>query len=200
MFAYKNIRGLSTSNNHEFLKLQIDRFFVHLGLDNSITHTKYLLPIISSLKGINGDSRILIIGPCNNRELDAFEAYGYKNFTAIDLVSTDSRILVMDMHDLKYSDMSFDLVYATNVIHCTKTPKLLGKSIYRVIKEGGYLVLGVTVDLPPDDPVYVTDYKTINGMLAILPSKVRLMYEKVVEPQIDENPHSNRFLKCIVQK
>ncbi len=200
VFAKKKANTLSISANQEFLKLQIERFFDHLGLDNSVTHTKYLLPIISSLKGMNSDSKILIIGPCNHRELDAFEAHGYNNFVAIDLVSTDPRILVMDMHDLTFDDKSFDLIYATNVLHCTQSPKSLGNSIYRVTKEDGYLVLGVTVDLPSNDPVYVTDYKTVKGILAILPRKVKLVYEKIVEPKSDENPHSSRFLKCIVQK
>ena len=200
-FALRNIPGFGGGAQDEtFLELQINRFFDHIVLDNSLTHTKYILPLISNLIGINKDSKILLVGPCNYKELDAFENLGYHNYDAVDLVSVDPRISVMDMHNLSYKEESFDLVYATNVIHCTENPKSLGESLYRVLKPGGYLVLGVTIDLDPNDPVYVKDYKSIDGILEIMPNKVKVIYDKVVDPQSEENPHSNRFLKCILQK
>jgi SAM-dependent methyltransferase len=200
IIAFTKIKTLGRSQREPFLRLQINRFFDHIGLDNSITHTKYLLPVISELDGIDKSSKLLIIGPCNHKELDAFEAFGYDNYKAIDLVSTDSRISVMDMHDLAYNNETFDLIYATNVIHCTEDPKSLGDSIYRVLKMDGYLVLGVTIDLAPDDPVYVKDYKTVDGILEIFPNSLEVIYQRTVEPKCEENPHANRFLKCILQK
>jgi SAM-dependent methyltransferase len=196
-FSYRNLSGFK---DQKFLKLQISRFFEHLGLDNSLTHTKYLLPLIVDLSGIDEKSRILIIGPCNNKELNAFVKFGFQNFDAIDLVSTDFRIKVMDMHNLNFQDEMFDVVYSTNVIHCTKDPKSLGRELYRVTKKGGYLVLGVTVELSYDDPIYFTDYKTSEGIISILPNNVKLLYDKSVEPQCEENPHGNKFIKIIAQK
>jgi SAM-dependent methyltransferase len=195
--AYRKIRDF---NDQQFFRLQLDRYFEHLGLNNSLTHTKYLIPLISNLNGICNQSKILIIGPCNKLELNAFESYGYKNIEAIDLVSFDSRIKVMDMHDLKYENNYFDLVYSTNTIHCTKTPNTVGSEIYRVTKNNGYIVLGVTVNLPLNDAVYATDYKTSEGIKSILPNTVTLLYEKIVPPGYEENPHGTDFIKIIVQK
>jgi len=198
-FALRNIPGFGGAQDETFLELQINRFFDHIGLDNSLTHTKYILPLISNLIGINKDSKILLVGPCNSKELDAFENLGYHNCDAVDLVSVDPRISVMDMHNLTFPDDTYDLVYATNVLHCSKTPKLAGNSLYRVTKKGGYLVLGVTIDLPEDDPIYATDYRSLDGLLAIFPNQLRVIYNKTIDPKSKENPHGNRFLKCIVQ-
>ena len=99
-FALRNIPGFGGAQDETFLELQINRFFDHIGLDNSLTHTKYILPLISNLIGINKDSKILLVGPCNSKELDAFENLGYHNCDAVDLVSVDPRISVMDMHNL----------------------------------------------------------------------------------------------------
>ena len=197
IISYKNLYRFE---NKEFIKLQIDRFYDHLGLDNSLTHTYYLLPMISNLNGISEKSKILIIGPCNSKEIDAFVSHGFKNFIAIDLVSIDSRIKIMDMHNLEFKNSSFDLVYSTNVIHCTRNPQTVAAEIYRVTKSGGYFVLGVTVNLPFNDAVYTTDYKNIKGIISFFPKKVTLLYEKLVEPNCEENPHGTNFIKLIARK
>ena len=89
LLAYKNVGQLAGAEDHEFLKIQIDRFFDHLGLENSLVHATFLLPIISNLNEMNRLGRILIIGPANKKAMDAFEAFSYDNYDAIDLVGAD---------------------------------------------------------------------------------------------------------------
>jgi len=206
-FAYKKIEKLNKKDD-SFLKLQVDRFFEHLKLDNSLIHTKNIIPEIEKVMDFNGkDINILLIGPCNHYEVDAFEILNNKKsgggdikIYAIDLVSTDKRITVMDMHNLEYEDNFFDLIYSSGVIHCSNNPKQLGKELFRVIKNKGIVAIGVTIGLDPMDKHYVTDYKDVSGIIDIFPKpKPTVLYTNIEQPNSLKNPHSNEYLKCILK-
>ena len=92
------------------------------------------------------DEKLLLIGPRNIQELIMAWVYGFtwKNIEAIDLYSTNQKITVMNMEDMKFDDGLFDAVLMANTFAYAKQPDRLLSEISRVIKPGGKLVFGAT--------------------------------------------------------
>src|SRR4051812_5279240 len=59
---------------------------------------------------------VLCVGCRNGLELDRFRARGFAEVVGVDLFSQRDDILVMDMHELSFSDDSFDVVYASHAL------------------------------------------------------------------------------------
>ena len=53
---------------------------------------------------------------------------------------------VMDMHDLKFPDGTFDCVYANNVLEHAHTPSKVLNEMFRVLKHGGVAVICMPSD------------------------------------------------------
>ena len=92
------------------------------------------------------DEKLLLIGPRNIQELIMAWIYGFtwNNIEAIDLYSTNQKITVMNMEDMKFDDASFDAVLMANTFAYAKKPDRLLSEISRVLKPGGNLVFGAT--------------------------------------------------------
>jgi SAM-dependent methyltransferase len=85
----------------------------------------------------------LCVGCRNGLELDRFRARGFDHVVGIDLFSQREDILVMDMHELSFSDNSFDVVYASHALeHSYDVGRVIGE-IARVARDGA--VVGVEV-------------------------------------------------------
>ena len=70
-----------------------------------------------------------MVGPRNEAELLLLSSYGFDaaKLTAIDLFSYTPVVRLMDMHELKYSDNSFDAVYSAFVItYSDDIPRAVG--------------------------------------------------------------------------
>ncbi|MDA1055785.1 MAG: class I SAM-dependent methyltransferase [Planctomycetota bacterium] len=91
------------------------------------------------------DTSVLCVGVRNPIELDEFRRRGFARVTGIDLFSLRSDILVMDMHDLKFADDSFDVVFASHSLEHSPTPNLAAKEFVRVAKNGARIVVEVPV-------------------------------------------------------
>ena len=83
-----------------------------------------------------------MVGPRNEAELLLLSSYGFDSakLTAIDLFSYSPAVRLMDMHELKFSDNSFDAVYSAFVItYSDDIPKAVAETI-RVAKDGALIV------------------------------------------------------------
>lgn len=123
-----------------FLGLDLDVF----GSKSSV-YLKYLRLKYSSSEIRR--KKILIIGPRNEAELFNFIEYGFsrKNIKAIDLFSYSSLIELGDMHDLKYEDNCFDIVYAGWVISYSENRELAIREMMRVCKNDGEIAFTATL-------------------------------------------------------
>jgi SAM-dependent methyltransferase len=86
--------------------------------------------------------KTLVVGPRNEAELMLLSSYGFDpaKLTAIDLFSYSPAVQLMDMHELKFPDNSFDAIYSAFVItYSDDIPGAINESI-RVAKDGALIV------------------------------------------------------------
>jgi SAM-dependent methyltransferase len=86
---------------------------------------------------------VLCVGCRNALELDRFREHGFADVVGIDVFSQREDILVMDMHDMTFSDDSFDVVYASHSLEHSYDVQRVAREITRVARDGA--VVGVEV-------------------------------------------------------
>jgi SAM-dependent methyltransferase len=86
---------------------------------------------------------VLCVGCRNALELDRFRAHGFEDVVGIDVFSQRADILVMDMHEMTFSDDSFDVVYASHSLEHSYDVARVVREIGRVARDGA--VIGVEV-------------------------------------------------------
>ncbi len=105
--------------------------------------TERIIAILRSIRGVKlGSLDTLVVGPRNEAELMLLSSYGFDSakLTAIDLFSYSPAVQLMDMHQLKFPDNSFDVIYSAFVItYSDDIPKAVGESI-RVARDGALIV------------------------------------------------------------
>lgn len=94
------------------------------------------------------DGKTLCIGPKNEGELLCYWAHGFKfkNIIGIDLFSYSPKIKVMDLHDLKFPDNSFDNISCGWVLKYCYDVKKAVSEIVRVAKDGALITVGFSSD------------------------------------------------------
>jgi SAM-dependent methyltransferase len=105
--------------------------------------TERLMLLMRAIEGFSPKkARMLVVGPRNEAELLLLRGYGFRleNLAAIDLFSYSPAITLMDMHDLKYPDASFDAVYSSFVItYSDDIPKAIKETV-RVARHGALII------------------------------------------------------------
>jgi SAM-dependent methyltransferase len=96
-------------------------------------------------------SSVLCIGCRNGVELDEFRARGFGDVTGIDLFSQRHDIEVMDMHELAYSDDSFDVVYCSHSLEHSYDVQTVVGEIARVARAGALVAVEVPVGVRASD-------------------------------------------------
>jgi SAM-dependent methyltransferase len=86
---------------------------------------------------------VLCVGCRNALELDRFHERGFEDVVGIDVFSQREDILVMDMHDMTFSDDSFDVVYASHSLEHSYDVQRVARQFVRVARDGA--VVGVEV-------------------------------------------------------
>ena len=86
---------------------------------------------------------VLCVGCRNALELDRFRARGFDDVVGIDIFSQREDIKVMDMHEMTFSDDSFDVVYASHALEHSYDVDLVAREIVRVARDGA--VVGIEV-------------------------------------------------------
>ena len=102
------------------------------------------------------NERLLIVGPRNVHELLLAWLYGFawKNIYAVDLYSTNPKILQMDMNALGFKDGAFDAVSIHSTLGYSRDIRATLTELHRVLKPTGRLVFqhGFTrTSQPPGD-------------------------------------------------
>jgi SAM-dependent methyltransferase len=105
--------------------------------------TERVIAILRSIRGLKlGALNTLVVGPRNEAELMLLSNYGFNaaKLTAIDLFSYSPAVKLMDMHDLKFADDTFDAFYSAFVItYSDDIPQAVAETI-RVAKDGALVI------------------------------------------------------------
>ena len=91
------------------------------------------------------DGSVLCVGCRNTLELDRFHAHGFEDVVGIDVFSQRADILVMDMHDMTFSDDSFDVVYASHSLEHSYDVERVAGEIVRVGRDDALVAVEVPV-------------------------------------------------------
>lgn len=110
-------------------------------------------PAMRSLLSSLVDKSILLVGCGTGEETLLLEEFGASDIHGIDISKTSIRLAtkaypthqfnVGDMHQLKFADTTFDLVYSSLAIHYSPKPLDVYEEIFRVLKPGGVLQFSV---------------------------------------------------------
>jgi SAM-dependent methyltransferase len=106
----------------------------------------YLVDLLESKVELSKLENALVIGCRDCYELDLLEKKGIRNVIGIDLFSFDIRIKVMDMHEMKFEENMFDLIYCSHALEHAFDYKKVLQEIIRVLKRNGVLFIEVPVN------------------------------------------------------
>lgn len=126
-----------------YLGGQLDKTIKKLEKDSPLRYG-VMIKALEEL-GVGGESGVLCVGCRNAYELDAFERAGFIDVKGIDLVSTDRRILVMDMGKMEFADNSFSVVYAGDSLEHAYDVEQAVAEFCRVVKDGGVIAIEMPI-------------------------------------------------------
>jgi SAM-dependent methyltransferase len=101
-----------------------------------------LIDLLAQHTDIRGKS-ILCVGCRNRDELVCFRNEGAADVVGIDLYSDHPDILIMDMHELRFPDRIFDVVYSRHSFEHAFDRRKAGQEFVRVLRDGGVVVIEV---------------------------------------------------------
>lgn len=166
---------ISSESYGKYLKEQL----VHtVGLrtkDAAFRYNKFISEFLKALPDFSRSGKVLCVGCRNLCEIDAFEHAGFASVTGVDLFSTDPRILVMDMHELKFPDNSFDILYCAATFEKAYDPMKVANEFIRVLKNGGVLILQVGANYQTG-PVDRHDFKQLSNLYSFFKSNMKKVY------------------------
>jgi SAM-dependent methyltransferase len=148
-------------------------------------------------RDVSGES-LLIVGPRNVQELLIAWLYGFRwrAIQAIDLFSTNAKILVMNMEELTFEDASFDVVVMANTLaYASDTFRCLSE-IRRVLRPDGRLVFGATYD--PGDGTWRGNAVSGGEILSMLRTLELDLYYYHPEDKVNAlgRPQTIHFFGC----
>ena len=88
-------------------------------------------------------SRTLIIGGRTEEEIFLFRGYGFRDVTAVDLISYSPLVVEGDMHELPFEDGSFDFIFCAYTLVYSKEPSKAAREFVRVLRDGGTVAIAV---------------------------------------------------------
>lgn len=106
--------------------------------------TEKLTMALRCIDDLPANPRILVIGPRNEAEVLLLNLYRFpmKDIEAIDIFSYSKIIKLQDMHDIKFPDNSFDVVYSAWTLRYSYDLQKAVDEIVRVLKPGGLAAIG----------------------------------------------------------
>ena len=116
-----------------------------------------LVDMLASKHDIAGNA-VLCVGCRNDDEIRYFRRRGAASVVGIDLYDAGPDIVAMDMHDLKFPDGSFDVVYSRHSFEHAFDKRKAGGEFIRVLRPGGVVVIEV-----PGKMKGGGDYNLFNG-------------------------------------
>ena len=148
-----------------YLRAQVRQSHAKRRKDASFRLVPFVELIRARCPGLGPDAAVLCIGARNEVELEVFGRAGFRNVTAIDLWSESPRILVCDMHALRFPDRSFDLVFASHAFEHAWDFDRVAAECVRVLRPGGYVFAAVPTGFEVSEHDRY-DFKDAAGLLA----------------------------------
>lgn len=137
------VLGARDSRYQQYLREQLEETLTKKRLFG--TRRFEVIPLIDMLASKHdfAGQDVLCVGARNTDEIRYFRKRGVASVVGIDLYSVPPDILVMDMHDLKFDDASFDVVYSRHSFEHAYDKRKAASEFMRVLRPGGVVVIEV---------------------------------------------------------
>jgi SAM-dependent methyltransferase len=126
---------------------------------------------------------VLCVGCRNELELDRFREHGFDDVVGIDVFSDSDDILVMDMHEMTFSDDSFDVVYASHSLEHSYDVRRVASQIVRVGRDGAV----VGIEVPVRAQASAADRVVFSGL-----DEVRSVFDGQIGEELLAEEHAPR--------
>ena len=138
-----NIANIENDDYKEYLDLQLARSFSKKS-NTLADRNREFIDIVAREIELQF-CRVLCVGCRNSSELDYMKRKGAKSAHGIDLFSECQDIVVMDMHDMKFPDNEFDLIFSAHSLEHAHSISKVVNEMLRVVKNNGYIAIEVPV-------------------------------------------------------
>ncbi len=165
---FRQLKKKASASYAEYLDVQLQRSVSKGKNRTSLEEERktYLVNLLSSKLNLKSLKNALVIGCRDSKELDLLEAAGVTQVLGIDLFSRDSRVAVMDMHDIQYPDHHFDLIYASHSLeHAFDSNKVISE-IVRVAKGAGAVLIEVPINYKTTN-ADIQDFQNGNHLISL---------------------------------
>ena len=85
-------------------------------------------------------SNVLCIGARYGTEIEVFKQLGFNDITGIDIYPRSENVIKADMHNLPFSENSFDIIYKHHSLDHSLFPKKAVKEMYEISKEKAFWI------------------------------------------------------------
>ena len=189
----------ANSERRDYLKAQFMRTRARAEVGELKLRTQLLSDKVSELFPLGPKHSVLCIGCRNGNELDYIRLKGAGSVVGIDVISTRQDILVMDMHELKFPDNSFDVVYTCHSFEHAYDPMKVGQEIARVLRPGGIIAIEVPVNYKVSG-VDRFDYANKDGVKRnFVSGKFRELWAEEQPPGTLRNAEGNTVVRLVMQ-
>ncbi len=185
--AEKAIAKQKVADSSEYNQYIKDQLVHTIGLrtkDANFRYNKFIGALLKVVPTIDKSKKVLCIGCRNVYELNAFNRVGFQNVTGVDLLSTDPKILTMDMHDLKFPNNFFDIIYCAATFEKAYDPKKAANEFIRVLSHVGIIILQVGTRFAPGN-VDRHDFKSFTNLYEFFkPHVEKILFEEETEDSL----------------
>lgn len=163
---------ISTDNYEEYKRKQwksVDRIYELKLFSKHVDLIEQLLPNISRKE----KQQVLCVGARYGIEVEVFKQLGFSEITAIDIYPRADVVIKGDMHQLSFSDNSFDVIYSHHSLDHALFPQKALDEFYRVSRNQAYWVLSIPYnDFGPEEAIDFDSPEEIKQALAHYPHSI----------------------------
>ena len=163
----------SDEQSRKYLDEQLSATYWKKDRDGSERY-RYLIDQLAKCIDISR-SEILCVGSRNIGEIIYFQERGAHDVVGIDLFSEDKEILVMDMHDMRFSDDSFDVVLSSHSLEHSLDPQKVALEFVRVVRNSGIIAIEVPVNYETTN-IDLWDFKTLENLKSYFMPYIQEVY------------------------
>ncbi len=126
------------------------------------------------------DLSVLCIGCRSTQELESFDNLGFGIVKGIDIYSIHERIELMDMHELKFPNNSFNCIYMADVIEHSYDINKVISEVIRVSKTNALLCILAPFNFQVNSPRHYTDFESPEKLISMFRGAVNeIVYKEV---------------------
>lgn len=142
---YWRLNQLERGKNADYKAYLQQQFERSLSKSTTPLQSTRLIDRLFESASVTPEMSVLCIGSRNTAELEYMKNKGAARVIGIDLHSTSPDILVMDMHQLKFPDSHFEVIYSSHSLEHAYDAAQVIREMIRVARDGAVVAIEVPI-------------------------------------------------------